>query len=86
MGCDTIDIDAGGNHNLALLANNKVTGWGKNNFFQSDYGSLQTNVLGISAGGDQSYLILSSGIILSFFVTGASGYAPRIISINNLLA
>ena len=84
MGCDTIDIDAGGNHNLALLANNKVTGWGKNNFFQSDYGSLQTNVLGISAGGDQSYLILSSGIILSFFVTGASGYAPRIISINNL--
>ena len=84
MGCNTIDIDAGGNHNLALLANNKVTGWGKNNFFQSDYGSLQTNVLGISAGGDQSYLILSSGIILSFFVTGASGYAPRIISINNL--
>ena len=84
MPCNVIDIDAGGDHNLALLENKRVTGWGKNDFFQSTYGSSQKNVAAISAGGDQSLLILESGIIQSFYLVTSSGLAPRIISINNL--
>jgi alpha-tubulin suppressor-like RCC1 family protein len=56
-----IDISAGYNHNLALLDNGKVTGWGLNSdrqIFNISSTSLLTGVYGISAGLNHSLFAL----------------------------
>jgi alpha-tubulin suppressor-like RCC1 family protein len=56
-----IDISAGYNHNLALLNNGKVTGWGLDTdrqTFNISSSSLLTGVYGISAGSNHSLFAL----------------------------
>ena len=56
-----IDISAGYNHNLALLDNGRVTGWGLNSdkqTFNISSGTLLTGIYGISAGLNHSLFAL----------------------------
>jgi alpha-tubulin suppressor-like RCC1 family protein len=55
-----IDISAGLDHNLALLSNGRVTGWGDNTHNQSLGGSGLVNVQSISAGGSHSLAIINN--------------------------
>jgi alpha-tubulin suppressor-like RCC1 family protein len=76
-----IDISAGYNHNLALLANGKVTGWGLNSdkqIFNISSNTLLTGVYGISAGLNHSLFALK----LSDITTQSFGANPLQITGN----
>ena len=76
-----IDISAGYNHNLALLDNGKVTGWGLNSdrqIFNISSGTLLTGVYGISAGSNHSLFALN----LSNITTQSSSSIPLQITGN----
>jgi hypothetical protein len=76
-----IDISAGYNHNLALLKNGRVTGWGLNSdrqIFNISSGSLLTGIYGISAGSNHSLFALN----LSNITTQSSSSIPLQITGN----
>ena len=58
-------ISAGAYHSLALLNDNKITGWGDNVSGQAIKGNSLTGIIGISAGGYHSLAIrnISGGLV-----------------------
>ena len=58
-----IDISAGVFHSLALLNNDKVTGWGDDTYGQALSGNNLTGVSGIAAGYNSSLAVLKNGKI-----------------------
>jgi alpha-tubulin suppressor-like RCC1 family protein len=59
-------IAAGGNHNLALLANGTVVAWGDNSFGQSSPPSNLSNVVAIAAGYLHSAVLCSNGTVVAW--------------------
>jgi alpha-tubulin suppressor-like RCC1 family protein len=57
-------IAAGRNHNLALLTNGTVVGWGDNGFGQASPPSNLSNVVAITAGDLHSAALCSNGTVV----------------------
>ena len=59
-------IAAGRNHNLALLTNGTVVGWGDNGFGQASPPSNLSNVVAIAAGDLHSAALCSNGTVVAW--------------------
>jgi alpha-tubulin suppressor-like RCC1 family protein len=81
---NAIAIAVGADHNLALLRDGTVTGWGSDDFDQL-FGPRQvTGVAAVTAGGTTSFLLLTNGTVLSFGRSDKGRVPP--VGLSNVVA